>query len=390
MDWDLLMNIIQIIPAFHPSKSYGGAPLVAYKMCKILAERGNKVTVFTTDANDSCSRLPLTSKKYDDLEIFYSKNMSNYVAYNYKIFLSPEMSGLLKSRISDSDVVHLHDYRTLQNVIAYKHVKKFAKPYVIQPHGAIPRSNGKRELKFIFDISIGDKILKNSSRLLVLNKSEMNRCITKVDQQKIQIIPNGIDLKNYSCLPEKGLFKKKYGINIENKLILYVGRIHSSKGIDFLIRVFAKITKKIERARLVIAGPDDGYLEVLKNLASNQRISDKIIFTGYLSHNDKLCAFIDSEAFVTPKFYGFPLTFLESMACGIPIITTDEGDYLDWINDRVGLVTNYSEQELEQAIIRILSDSDLGEEFGKNAQKDVQYFDWNQILNDVEYIYKSL
>lgn len=56
-----------------------------------------------------------------------------------------------------------------------------------------------------------------------------------------------------------------------------------------------------------------------------------------MSEEEKIMAFIDADVFVTPVFYGFSSTFLEAMACGVPIITTNKGDFIDGINRLVAI-----------------------------------------------------
>ena len=79
-------------------------------------------------------------------------------------------------------------------------------------------------------------------------------------KEKIAIIPNGIDLSEYADLPPKGSFKRKFGIEEDEKIVLYLGRIPRIKGLDILVKAFAKVIEKIEGVRLVVVGHDDGYL----------------------------------------------------------------------------------------------------------------------------------
>lgn len=67
---------------------------------------------------------------------------------------------------------------------------------------------------------------------------------------------------------------------------------------------------------LVIAGPDDGYLAEAKSLCDSLSISDSVLFTGFISGEDKLKALVDSDVFITPSFLGFLVTFLEACATG--------------------------------------------------------------------------
>lgn len=380
------MRILQVIPAYPPSTGYGGAPIVAHKISKILVKRGHKVVVYTTDANDSNTRLKSKIRFMDGIEVHYYRNASNSLAYNYKIFISPKMVSDMKN--NKFDIIHAHDFRTFQNILVYFTARKFNIPYFIHPHGKPPLHKDKRSknLKYIFDIVIGNKILKNASKLFVLNQNEKEQYKFIVKKDNIDIIPNGIDILDYNSLPPKGTLKDKYNIDIDHKIILYLGRIHKSKGLDILIKSFKRLLKKTDKVKLIIAGPDDKYLDPLTKLATSLKIDDKILFTGFLSHRDKLAAYVDADIFVTPTFYGFPLTFLESMACATPIITTNAGDYMDGI-DEVGLVVPYDEIKLKNALFRFLNNDYLRERMGINAKRLVKEYDWEKIVDKIERSY---
>jgi len=384
------MNILQVIPAFYPSTAYGGAPKVVYEISKRLANRGYNVLVYTTDAYEKNKRVV---KNYDEIEgikVRYFKNLSNYLAYNHKLFIPIGFSAEVKRELHKIDIIHMHDYRTLLNAIIYKYAAKHKIPYILQPHGATPRIAQKQKLKVIFDNIVGYSLLSNSSKIFALNRSEAKKILTmNVDESRIEIIPNGINLSQYSQLPEKGTFREKYGI-IEDKIILYLGRLHISKGIDLLIQAFSYLIQETEGVKLVIVGSDDGYLEYLKKLAKTLNIESKVLFTGPVPEWDKLAAYVDADVFVTPSFYGFPLTFLEAMACGIPIVTTNYGDFIEGIHNEVGFVTHYNEESLKNAIHMILSKKGLKIKFRKNAKSKIKEFDWNTITKEIEKMYESV
>ena len=142
--------------------------------------------------------------------------------------------------------------------------------------------------------------------------------------------------------------------------------------------------------RLVIVGPDDGFLSTLKRQIEDLEIGDRILFTGPLHESDKLGAYVDADVFVTPSFLGFPVTFLEACACGTPIITTNKGDKLDWIHDKVGYVVEYNKEQLQDAMSEILSDEGLMRRFGEEGKRLVrEKFSWDIIVTKVENIYRN-
>lgn len=383
------MKILQVIPAFYPARGYGGGPLVAYEISKKIVVKGHEVVVYTTDADNETTRFKEKTRYFDRIKVNYFKNINYFIAFHHKVFISPSMIWMAKKELKNYDVIHMHDTRTFQNVIIHYFAKKYKIPYVLQPHGTLSSQvNTKKSFKVLFDILFGNQVFKDASKIIALNDSEGLKCkeMGLVDEQ-IAIIPNGINLRDYNNLPEKGQFKRKLNLDDNVQIVLYLGRIHESKGIELLINSFSKLSKKLNNTLLVIVGPDDGYLSLLMDLVNSLNITDKVLFTGPVSEIDKFAAYTDSDVFVTPSFYGFPLTFLEAMACGTPIVTTNKGDFIENIDHKVGYVVEYNEDELANAIYDILTDDLLRDEFKKNCTAFIKQFDWSKIAKDIEEVY---
>jgi glycosyltransferase involved in cell wall biosynthesis len=140
----------------------------------------------------------------------------------------------------------------------------------------------------------------------------------------IRVIYNGMDLESFKNIPPYGKFKNKYSIN--GKMILYVGRLHKTKGIDFLINSFSRVVNDINDSTLIIAGADDGYKSTLEKLIEQLNIKTKVKFIGFIDEENKICAYADADLFVHTVTYmgGVGISPLEAILCGTPIIVTDE------------------------------------------------------------------
>ncbi|MGF7119189.1 glycosyltransferase [Methanobacterium oryzae] len=377
------MKILQITPVYYPAISFGGIVEVVYHISTILTENGHEVTVYTTDA-DKKARIKVNNLN----NVYYFRNISNVLAWKFRLFLPIKMYYYMWKNMENYDVIHIHDFRTLITVMAVYFARKRNIPCILEPHGSITSDISQRSMKIIFDLFFSKMIISSCDKILALNETEKQKCIEKgASPENIEIVPNGINLKDYIKLPNKGKFRELYGLKDE-KILLYLGRIHESKGLDILIRAFSELSK-LSNINLVIVGPDDGHLSHLKKLCNELEITDKVLFTGPIFGKNKLSAYVDADIFVTPLFYGFPLTFLESMACGIPIITTNNGDYICGINNKIGYVV-HDLKGLEDAIYKILIDDKLKLKLSKNAKKEITKYDWSVITKNIEKIYFSL
>jgi glycosyltransferase involved in cell wall biosynthesis len=388
----IIMRILQVVPVF--SDPFGGPVTVVRYIAKELAKR-HEVVVYTTTALDSKHDSNPREEEVNGYRVIYFARTLEPLCYAGilgQLNPSSSMMKAVKKNLLKFDIVHLHSWQQFPDIMVHHYATKYGVPYVLQTHGSIPII-GKRFRKWFYNVVFGDRILRDASKVVALSRVEAEQYRdTGIPDKKIAIIPNGIDLSDYANLPPKGSFKNKFNIDDDKKIILYLGRIHKTKGIDFLVKAYTCLTKnmKYNNAILVIAGPDDGYLAKVKSLSSSLSVSDSVLFAGFISGEDKLKAFVDADVFVTSSFYGFPMTFLEACATGTPIITTTRGDVLGWINDNVGYVTMPTHYDLARAIHRILSDDELHERFSRNCREIVRSeFSLEKVVDRLEQVYRE-
>lgn len=388
------MNIIESYPYFYPAWEYGGITRVVFDVSKELVNRGHKVTVITTDALDKKNRLKRGSLRQNiyGIDTYYFKNFNNFLAYKFNLSLPFGLIFKIDKVVKNCDIIHFHGVRSFQSIILYAHAKKYRIPYIIQAHGSLPIKIGRKKFKQIFDHLWGNKILHNAAKCIALTKTESDQYIKMgVPEERIVIIPNGLDLSQFSNLPERGTFRRKYQIPEDCKIILYIGRLHRTKGLDLLIDAFNKVIQEKINCKLVIIGPDDGYLSQIESKANDLGLLDKIKIIGFIPNNEKIQALVDSDVFVTPSFSGFPVTFLEACACGLPIITSTNGDNLDWIDKNVGFVVEYNPSRLKDAIFKIIDDEALSRKFSNQGKQLVaEQFNWNAICDQIEMHYREV
>jgi len=385
------MKILHVTSSFKPAWETGGVNRAAYEISKNLAKRGHEVTVFTTDRGRTRVKVQKNQPVIvDRIRVYYFSNISNYLAMKKKVFTPYYLPFIARREIKQFDIIHIHEHRTPLAVIIHHYARKFHIPYALQAHGSVATYFQKGTLKRIFDRLWGYKILRDASKLIALTLTEAEQYKSMgVSERRIEIVPVGIDLAEFENLPQRGEFRRKYGLNDNQKIVLYLGRIHNKeKGLDLLAKAFAGLTKESDDMKLAIVGPDDGSLLVLKELTKQLRIEENVLFTGPLYGEEKLEAYVDADVFVTPSFSGFPATFLEACACGLPIVITENGDNLSWIHNQVGFVATYSESSLRGAIAKLLENPGLAWHFRQKGKTLVkEQFNWSRITERLELIY---
>jgi glycosyltransferase involved in cell wall biosynthesis len=388
------MKILQVVPVF--SDPFGGPVSVVKSISKELAKR-HEVVVYTTTALDPKHDFGNKTEEVDGYKIVYFRRTLRQLCYTDlfgQLNLSIDMIRALRLHLMEFDLVHIHSWQQFPDIMVSQFATKYKIPYILQVHGSLHKITTRKWLKTFYDASFGKRILKKASMVVALSSFEANQYQDYgVSNEEIVIIPNCIDFKEYANLSKKNGFKQKIGMDEKQKMILYLGRLHESKGINVLLMAYARIVEggHSEDYRLVIAGPDDGYLDELKSIIKSLGLSDSVICTGFLSREDRYNALIAADVFVTPSFYGFPVTFLEACATGTPIVTTTLGDHLDWIDGRVGFVSLPTPPELSRAIISCISDDELHSKFSKNGRMLAKSeFSSKRICRQLDETYKKI
>ncbi|KLK89301.1 glycosyl transferase family 1 [Methanoculleus sediminis] len=387
------MKILQVSPFFKPLWESGGVARVAYDISRTLHENGHDITVYTTNRSIYPNDLPTNrATTVDGMNVYYFENLRRYARGAALPVMPYRMPAVARREIAGFDLVHIHDHRTMLTVIASHYARKYGVPYVLQAHGALPQDTGSARMKRLFDRFWSEKVILGAAGVIALNETEAERYRELgVTDEKVAIVPNGIDLAEYPDLPARGRFRAAWGIDDAAKVVLYLGRLDPTKGIDLLIRSFAVVAREFDDAVLMLVGGDMGHNDEFRQRVGSLGLDDRVVFTGFVSKEDKMAAYTDADVFVTPSFTGFPVTFLEACLCGTPIVTTGKGDLLGWIDNSVGFNAGYTPEALAAAIGRLLADETLRAGFGERAKELVRTrYNWEAIVSDIETFYAKV
>jgi glycosyltransferase involved in cell wall biosynthesis len=371
------MRILQAFDFFSPLHG-GGAVDILYRLSKTLRRRGHEVVIYTSDF---------------ELDQGYIDSLEGVKVYPFHSWLSlsgihfmPGMIAETSKKLKDFDIVHLHCYRSFQNIMLHHYARKYGIPYIVDAHGSTLRiSKGKkglkRLLKWLFDVVFGYRIMRDAGKVVAETEVGANEYKKLgVSPDKIVLIHPPLDIEEFSQLPPPGLFRRKHNIK-EKHVILFLGRIHWIKGIDFLVESFHQLAQQRSDVILAIVGPDDGYKPALDKLIDRLNLSDRVIFTGFLGGEEKLSALVDADVLVQPSLYEQGARpSLEAILCNTPAIVsknTGAGEEVKKI-DAGWLVEYGNKSELRDTIQYIL---DNPEEAQIKTQKAKEYIKENLSLN---------
>jgi len=214
-----------------------------------------------------------------------------------------------------------------------------------------------------------------------------DRKIFNLDERKIYLIYNGINIQEIVKLSNQIDKSLTTFINPESLIIGSVGRLSVQKGYPYLIEAMKIVSNKINDVKLLIVG--DGELkEELFELTKNLKMDDHISFLGLKTNVPSIIKNFD--IFVLSSLWeGLPTVVMEAMVCSVPVIATDIPGTRELIEDGENgfLVKPRDSFDLAEKIIEVLNDKHLRELVTSNALMDVQKYDMSEICNNYINLY---
>lgn len=360
----------------------GGVENYVFRLFRDLTINGENVYVLTSDIG---VRNKIDANK--------SNKKVKYFRAMPIIFRNPITMGLVFHLWNNEyDVIHahsIHSFPTLISLILRKNSK-----FIITAHGVAP-DNSNLLVNFVWKlyIPIAKYLCAHSDNLIVLGKREKEKLIKllNVDPEKIEVIPNGIDIAE---IPDDKIirnFVNKFGLD-RFKIILYAGRISPIKNLELLLNAFSIINKTVKNTKLLLVGPiDERYRDALSKLANDLFIGNDIVFTGEVSQQELFASYMISYFFVSlGTWEGLPTTMLEAMFFAKPCIMFDSGGIEDIIRDgETGFLIRAADREVvAQRMLFLLGDEEQKNSMGKNAREEVlEKYLWRLCFNEIRNVY---
>jgi len=223
----------------------------------------------------------------------------------------------------------------------------------------------------------------------------------RVAKDKIEVIPPHVDTNIFHPNLDGEIIRHKYEIG-RGPLIMYVGAINLSRGIDILIEAFSKVKNEFKDAKLMIVGPMhrsiSPFLKDLEHKINILKLNECVVFTDYAPFREIPNYIAAADVLTVPHRRTFtyeispPVKILEYMACRKPIVTTDVGIRDIVLNDENGIIVVPGDiNELAEAIIRLLVDSSKAKRLANNARMFVEEnFQEEMMIEKFENILVSL
>ena len=217
-------------------------------------------------------------------------------------------------------------------------------------------------------------------------------CLLDVDPKRVDVVYPGVGEAFRRVTDEEALNKVRNKYNLHFPFILYVGTIEPRKNLSRLIQAYARLKTRRELDHKLVIGGGKGWLyDDVFQRASDLRVEEDVIFSGYIPDEDLPALYSLAEMFVFPSLYeGFGLPPLEAMACGTPVITSNVSS-LPEIVEGAGIMINPLDiDELAQAIDNLLTDSALQRELCEKGIERAKAFTWRATAEKLLGLYQRV
>ncbi|NLX11690.1 MAG: glycosyltransferase [Chloroflexi bacterium] len=391
------MNLLHVIPYYAPAWAYGGSVRAATDLTRALAAAGHRVYVLTTDTLDPAERLAVHDETLDGVHVTRVRNLSNTLRGRLNLSTPVGLGRAARRLIAQHaiDAIHCHELRTVENLQVTAAARALGVPVLLSPHGTLPLETGRPLVKRLWDHTWAARLLPGFDQVIALTATEAAesrdlwaRWHVPLSDERISIVPNGVHLEDYAHLPPGEPFRQRWKLG-SGPVVLFLGRLHARKGVQFLIPAFAQAADHAPDARLLVVGPDEGMLVDLRALAHAHGISERVVFTGLLTGADKLAALAAADLFALPAVgEGFSMAVLEAMACGLPVLLTPGCNFPEAAQAGAGVIVARAVEPLAGALQALLTDAERRASMGRRARELVQArYTWPQVVAQMEQVY---
>ncbi|WP_439132064.1 glycogen synthase [Polaribacter sp.] len=318
----------------------------------------------------------------------------------------------MNADVIDADVVHCHTwYAHFAGIIAKL---CYGTPLVITTHSLEPLRPWKREqLGRGYDASSWvEKTAIEMADALIAVSEETKEDVLKhfnVDENKVQVIYNGINLQQYITTPETATLDE-YGVDKTKPYVLFVGRITRQKGIIHLVNAIKYIDSETQIV-LCAGAPDTKEIGIEMETAVNEvkKTRKNIIWIDKMvTKKEIIQLYSHADVFCCPSIYEpFGIINIEAMACDTAVVASAVGGIKEVVVDgETGILVPVEQQktapfepvnpdkfakDLAEGINKLISNPTLRNSMAKKGRKRVEeYFDWISIAKQTKELYESL
>lgn len=382
----------------------GGQNVYVAEVAKKLVQKGYEIDVFTRKENPKTEQTIKWTKgiRVVHIEAGPQKVIPKEQILQYMDEFSRNMLFYIKTNDLDYTIIHANFF--MSALVASNLKRQLGIPYVVTFHalGLVRKIHQKSADTFPAERIDIEKFIVNDADKIIAECPQDREDLIELygaKPENIAIIPCGFNPKEFYPIDKKKA-RAHLNLPLEEKIILQLGRMVPRKGVDNVIRAAAKLPER--DFKLVVVGGEFAAPQIyecaeilrLKQIAAENGIEDKVIFTGRKDRSQLKYYYAASDVFIsTPWYEPFGITPLEAMACAVPVIGSNVGGIKYSVAEgQTGfLVKPKDPEELAYKIDFLLTDEKLYQMMRKNAVKRVnKMFTWDLVADRIHKQYDAV
>lgn len=367
------MRILQVVTLISPDGAYGGPVRVAVNQARALIAEGHDVTIAAGHSGFGGA----APASFDGVPVRLFPVTSIVPGAGFAGLYSPAMLRWLKSSMSTVDVVHIHLARDLVTLPAARMALKNRKPMVIQSHGMIDAS--QNPLSKPLDFLLTGPVLRGASSVFYLTdkeKADLNSL--GFGHLALEHLQNGVPVP--SGRP-----------TTTTSEVLYLARLHKRKRPMMFVEMAQALAGRFPSTRFVLVGPDEGEGPDVERAIASPTKHANLSWEGALSPELTTDRVAQCSIFVLPSVHEpFPMSVLEAMALGKPVVVTDTCGLAEVILETgSGRVVDSRLVSLVGAVESLLADNVGRRLCGENARVCASdYFSMTSVVSKLADAYR--
>lgn len=370
------MRVVHVVTLVSDDGTFGGPPSVAVAQLREMATRGHDVRLV------SLWRGGTPAPRRIDTVPFVSRPARTVVPGRGCLgLMHPLLLWDLWRAMGRADAVHLHVGRDLVSLAALALARLRRVGFVSQTHGMVEPRTGM--VARVFD-RVYVPLLRRARCCLVLTERE-RRALSAVlgaGHPPLLTLANGLR-------PSREARDERPRGDRE---VVFLARLHPRKRPEAFVEMAALVHKEIPEARFTLYGADEGSLEQVNRLVADRGLTDVVRYGGPLRHSAALEAYRGAAVYVLPSVNEpFPMTVLEALAEGTPVVCTDSsGIARELARRQAALVTDGSPEALAEAVGRLLGDEALRRRLAEAGLRAIEeVFSIRAVVDRLEAVYQG-
>jgi glycosyltransferase involved in cell wall biosynthesis len=389
------MNIVIIVHYIFPHIT--GTDVGAFEQAKRYVRLGHEVTMVSSNLHNS-----LSEETKDGIKILRVKavNFLERVGIPYPIF-SPALYTVLKKQIKQADIVHVHGMLYMSTILAIRLAKSYKKPVVLtqtapDKYHFRPRKTSNILVKLSnickgtvisvlesVSLYIGKRNLLLSNQITTLSMPLKKMLIDMgIKEERIEYISNGVDTDSFHPIndEEKLALRRELNLPENEKLILSIGRFVPKKGLD----IFIGAADTDYQLVLVSRGNFDQFIE---------NAQGKVIILDPMPQERLKKVYQACDVFVLAAAGEdvFSLVLMEAMACGLPIITSNDPFFLNYVDGKNIMLVEPTADNIKKSLKEIVNDKNRIRQMSEYSRaKAIETFSWDSRIQRYVEIYKQV